>query len=263
MSSGPMIEPLPSGCLGGRSHLESGYVASQTAGSVLAPSCRHLASGHGSPARGVRAKGAASPSWNRATKFKVSILLAGAWPKCMSSEGEVPAWLRTAGLDRGHDLGHPRPSAPAPEPRSSTRGPGAQAPASHPARGVPLEVAPLRLGVRGARTAPRTPPGAAGRPAQPVGRLRTWPGPSSFAVPRGPGASGFQPGLGPAARFARRPQGRALLRSRASRQRASTGLTRSVSVGWGVWVGWLHLASPEESPSVGAGTELRAEGTEA
>lgn len=72
-------------CLGlcGRSHLESGYVASPAAGSVLPLGCRHLANGHVlSPSR-VRAKGGSSPFWSRAGHLLGSILLVGTWQKSL------------------------------------------------------------------------------------------------------------------------------------------------------------------------------------
>lgn len=75
----PVIE-LPS-CVGfcGGSHLESGYVASRPAGSVLPPGRRHLANGQGSSTLGVRAKVGASPFWSRAGRLWGSILLVGMW----------------------------------------------------------------------------------------------------------------------------------------------------------------------------------------
>lgn len=79
----PVIKP-PS-CVGlcERSHLESGYVASQAAGSVLPLGCRHLANGQVfSPSR-VRAKGSASPFWSRAGHLLGSILIMGTWQKSL------------------------------------------------------------------------------------------------------------------------------------------------------------------------------------
>lgn len=67
----------------GGSHLERGYVASQPAGSVLPPGCRHLANGQGSSTLGVRANIGASPFWSRAGHLRGSILLVGMWQKIL------------------------------------------------------------------------------------------------------------------------------------------------------------------------------------
>jgi hypothetical protein len=50
MASKPMSDPPSGMCIYGKSHLESGYVASQAARSVLASGCRHLTSGQGQSA---------------------------------------------------------------------------------------------------------------------------------------------------------------------------------------------------------------------